>query len=221
MKKNDLKKRGLGNKSNASKPLEAHQIEQMWSSRTIGLQNPRSLLRLVWWNNVTHLGMRAFKEQYNCQIEYFTVSEQYVEYKERQTKNHQGAEGSSRKRARKSVQHQNMENRWRRERDLHQPFVEYVGHRPQGDKVPGIFFLTPVDGPTTNVWCKAVPVGRNTLAKQVKTIAYIDSLDGKFTNSSGRKTVIQSLREDFHPLEISELTSHTNPYSISIYSHNP
>ena len=108
-----------------------------------------------------------------------------------------------------------------RERDLYQPFVEYVGHRPQGDKVPGIFFLTPVDGPTTNVWYKAVPVGRNTLAKQMKTIAYIASLDGKFTNSSGRKTVIQSLREDFHPLEISELTSHANPYSIPSYSDNP
>ena len=100
------------------------------------------------------------------------------------------------------------------ERDLYQPFVEYVGHRPQADKVLGIFFLTPVDGPTTNVWYKAVSVDRNTLAKQVKTIAYIASLDGKFTNSSGCKTVIQSLREDFHPLEISELTSHANPYSI-------
>ena len=75
-----------------------------------------------------------------------------------------------------------MEEREReRERDLYQPFVEYVGHRPQGDKVPGIFFLTPVDGPTTNVWYKAVPVGRSTLPKQMKTIGYIASLDGKFT----------------------------------------
>ena len=55
----------------------------------------------------------------------------------------------------------------------------------------------------------------------MKTIASIASLDGKFTNSSGRKTVIQSLREDFHPLEISELTGHANPDSISSYSHNP
>ena len=89
----------------------------MWSSGAIGLQNPCLVLRLVWWNNVIHLGMRAFKKQYDCQIEYFTVSEDYVEYKERQTKNHQGAEGSSRRRARKSVQHQNMENRWRKERE--------------------------------------------------------------------------------------------------------
>ena len=55
VKKKHLKKKGLGNKPNASEPLEDHQIEQMWSSRTIGLQNPRSLLRLVRWNNVTHL----------------------------------------------------------------------------------------------------------------------------------------------------------------------
>ena len=58
----------------------------------IGLQNPRSLLHLVWWNNVTHLGMRGFKEQHDCQLSDFTLTEQYIEYKERQTKNRQGDE---------------------------------------------------------------------------------------------------------------------------------
>lgn len=47
------------------------------------------------------------------------------------------------------------------------------------------------------------------------------TLDGKFTNSSGRKTVIQALSDDFDPVEISELTGHSNPESISSYSHNP
>ena len=107
------------------------------------------------------------------------------------------------------------------ERDPYRAFVEYVVHRPQGDKVPGNSFLTPVNKPTTNVWYKAVPLGRNTLAKQMKTIAFITSLDGKFTNLSGRKTVIQSLRDDFHPLKISELTGQANPDSISSYSDNP
>ena len=46
-------------------------------------------------------------------------------------------------------------------------------------------------------------------------------LEGKYTNSSGRKTVIQALRDEFDPLEISELTGHANPESISSYSHNP
>ena len=65
VKKKDLKKKGFGNKPNAAQPLEDDEVEKMWSTGAIGLQNPRSLLRLVWWNNVTHLGMRAFKEQYD------------------------------------------------------------------------------------------------------------------------------------------------------------
>ena len=52
----------------------------------------------------------------------------------------------------------------------------------------------------------------------MQSIASIASLNGKFANSSGRKTVIQALRD---PLEISELTGHANPESIASYSHNP
>ena len=55
----------------------------------------------------------------------------------------------------------------------------------------------------------------------MQEIASMASLDGKFTNSSGRKTVIQSLRDEFNPLEISELTGHADPGSITSYSHNP
>ena len=70
------------------------------------------------------------------------------------------------------------------------------------------------------MWYKTVPVGRNTLAKQIKTIASFASLDGKFYKFKW-PAVIQSLSEDFHLLEISELTGHANPDSISSYSHNP
>ena len=219
MKKKDLKQKGLGNKANAAQPVETEDIEKMWSSGAIGLQNPRSLLHLVWWSNVTHLGMRGFKEQHDCQLSDFTVTEQYIEYKERQTKNRQGDEPTATKRARK------YNNKiWRTdggERDPHRAFIEYIGHRPKGDKVPGNFYLSPVDSPKSNVWYKMVSIGRNTLAKHMQSIASIASLDGKFTNSSGRKTVIQALRDDFDPLEISELTGHANPLSISSYSHNP
>ena len=97
---------------------------------------------------------------------------------------------------------------------------EYVGHRPKGDGVPDNFFLTPVDNPQSSVWYKMTPVGRNTLANE-ESVASIASLDDKFTNSSGLKRVVQTLRHDFDPLEISELTGHANPEFISSYSHNP
>ena len=77
-KKKDLKRKGLGNKLNAAQPLEEDEIEKIWSTEALGLKNPCSLLHLVWWHSVTHLGMRAFKEQYDSLIEDFTVTNQYV-----------------------------------------------------------------------------------------------------------------------------------------------
>ena len=56
----------------------------------------------------------------------------------------------------------------------------------------------------------------------MQCIASIAYMDDKFTtNSSGRETVIQALRDDFDPREILALTAHANPESISSYSHNP
>ncbi|KAK3755850.1 hypothetical protein QZH41_003947 [Actinostola sp. cb2023] len=218
LKKKDLKKKGLGNKPNAADPVEAEDLEKMWSSGDVGLQNPRSLIRLVWWNNVTHLGMRACKEQHDCQLEDFVVRDQYIEYTERQTKNRQGDEGKA-KRARK------YNNKlWKTdggERDPYRAFMEYVSHRPKGDDVPNNFYLTPIDNTTSGVWYKSIPIGVNTLSKMMKQIADKAGLKGKFTNSSGRKTTVQLLRDEFHPLEISELTGHANPESITSYSHNP
>lgn len=96
-----MRQKGLGNKPNAASPVEEEDIQQMWSTGAIGLQNPHSLLRLVEWDNVTHLGMRGVKEQHNCQLSDFTVTERYIEDKERQTKNRQGDKSTATKRARK------------------------------------------------------------------------------------------------------------------------
>ncbi|KAK3740642.1 hypothetical protein QZH41_000145 [Actinostola sp. cb2023] len=220
-KKKNLKKQGLGNQPNAAQPVEKEDVEKLWSSGAVGLKNPRKLIHLVWWNNVTHLGMRGVKEHYDCQIQDFTITDQYIEYNERQTKNRQGDEGCARKRARKYTN-----KIWRTdggEQDPYRAFVEYVTHRPKSDdaNVPDNFYLTPIDKTTSEVWYKKCPIGKNTLAKFMKTIASTAELTGKFSNSSGRKTAIQSLRGEFHPLEISELTGHANVDSISSYSHNP
>ena len=54
-----------------------------------------------------------------------------------------------------------------------------------------------------------------------KMIEKVETLkEGNFTNSSGRKTAIQSLRGHFDLLAISELTGHANPAPIQSYSKN-
>jgi len=80
-----LKQKGLGKKTNAAQPVETEDNEKMWSSGAIGPQ----------------LGMREFKEQHDCKLSDFTVAEQYIECKERQTNNRQGDEPTATKRARK------------------------------------------------------------------------------------------------------------------------
>ena len=131
------------------------------------------------------------------------MTEQYIEDKERQTKNRHGDDPTATKRVR------NYNNKiWRTvggERDPHRAFIEYVGHRPKGGNVPGNFYPSPADSPKFNIWYKVVPIGRNTLGKQMQNIASIAPLDCKFTNSSGRKTIIQVLRDHFDPLENSYL----------------
>ena len=133
----------------ATVEVETEDLEKMWSSGAIGLQNPHSLLRQVWLNNVTNFGIKGFKNQHVCQLIDFTVTEQYIEYRERQIKNHQGDEPTATKRLRK-YSNQN----WRTdggERDPHRASIEYVGHRAKGDNVPGNFYLSPVDDPKSKV----------------------------------------------------------------------
>ncbi|KAK3753088.1 hypothetical protein QZH41_001787 [Actinostola sp. cb2023] len=187
-KKKNLKKQGLGNQPNAAQPVEKEDVEKLWSSGAVGLKNPRKLIHLVWWNNVTHLGMRGVKEHYDCQIQDFTITDQYIEYNELQTKNRQGDEGCARKRARKYTN-----KIWRTdggEQDPYRAFVEYVTHRPKSDdaNVPDNFYLTPIDKTTSEVWYKKCPIGKNTLAKFMKTIASTAELTAHSTHSTNTKT---------------------------------
>ncbi|KAK3734347.1 hypothetical protein QZH41_005333 [Actinostola sp. cb2023] len=138
LKKKDLKKKGFGNKPNTAQPIEDEDVQKMWESGAVGMHSPRALLRLVWWNNMMHLGMRGFQEQRDCQLEDFLIKDTYIEYNERQTKNRQGDEESSNKRARK------YNNKiWKTdggERDPYQAFIEYLNRHPKGDNVPSCFF---------------------------------------------------------------------------------
>lgn len=61
--------------------------------------------------------------------------------------------------------------------------------------------------------------GFGNIMKRMAQPAGIEN-EGRFTNTSGRKTAAQSSRDDFDPVEISELVVHANPSTIQSYSHN-
>lgn len=215
-KKKQLKSKGKGNRPNEAHPLDDIQIEKLWETGAIGLKTPRQILHLVWWNNTRMLGMRGRQEQLNCQIQDFTDRGTFYEYTERSTKTRNGENENpkSRRKYNNKIFRGNGD-----ERDPYLALKLYLSHRP---KETTTFYLQPIDNPKGNIWYKTLSLKRDGLGNIMKRMSEIAGIqnEGNFTNSSGRKTAIQSLRGHFDPLTISELTGHANPTSIQSYSHN-
>ena len=102
------------------------------------------------------------------------------------------------------------------ERDPYLVLQSYLSHRPEGNDM---FYLYPIGNQKTYKTLALKRDGQGNFMKSIPENAGIQN-EGNFTNSSGRKTAIQSLRSHFDPLTISKLTGHANPNSIQSYSHN-
>ena len=215
-KKKQLKADGKGNRPFQADPLDENQIEKLWNSGAVGLKTPRQLLHLVWWNNIRMLGMRAQKEQLDCKIQDFQDRKNYYEYTERSTKSRSGEKDNLK--ARRKYNNKIFRGDGT-ERDPYLALQSYLKYRPEGVDA---FYLQPIDNPKGQIWYKTLILRKDGLGNIMKRMAELAEIqdEGRFTNSSGRKTAIQTLRGHFDPLAISELTGHANPSSIQSYSHN-
>ena len=215
-KKKQLKAEGKGNRPHRADPLDENQVEKLWTTGAVGLKTPRQLLHLVWWNNTRMLGMRGRQEHLNCKVQDFKDQGNYYEYTERSTKTRTGEtdDPKARRKYNNKIFRGNSD-----ERDPYVALKKYLSHRPEGIDE---FYLQPIDSPKENIWYKKLQMKRDGLANIMKRTAEKAEIknEGNFTNTSGRKTAIQSLPGHFDPLAISELTGHANPSSIQSYSHN-
>ena len=162
------------------------------------------------------LGMRGRQEQLNCKIQDFKDRGAYYEYTERSTKTRNGE--TEKVKSRRKYNNKIFKGSGD-ERDPYLALQTYLSHRPEGTDT---FYLQPIENPKTSIWYKTLALKKDGLGNILKRIAETAGIqnDGNFTNSSGRKTAIQSLRGHFDPLTISELTGHADPNSIQSYSHN-
>ena len=215
-KKKQLKADGKGNRPFQADPLDENQIEKLWNSGAVGLKTPRQLLNLVWWNNIRMLGMRAQKEQLDCKIQDFQDRKNYYEYTERSTKSRSGEKDNLKARRKYNNKIFRGDGSGR---DPYLALQSYLKHRPEGVDA---FYLQPIDNPKGQIWYKTLILRKDGLGNIMKRMAELAEIqdEGRFTNSSGRKTSIQTLHGHFDPLAISELTGHANPSSIQSYSHN-
>ena len=81
------------------------------------------------------------------------------------------------------------------------------------------FYLASIDKPSSQIWFKKQPLGKNSLGSFMKSTSETAGLTGRYTNHSVRRTMISTLRkENVEPLNIIALAGQRNLKSLDSYS---
>lgn len=81
------------------------------------------------------------------------------------------------------------------------------------------FYLAAIISPSSQIWYKKQPLGKNSLGSFMKSMSEAAGLTGRHTNHSVRRTMISTLRkENVEPLDIIALAGQRNLKSLDSYS---
>ena len=94
-KQRDLKRKGKGNKPNASASLSEEDIEVLYEKDLLGSSTAEALLNTVWFNNTIHFGLRGCKEHRemcweDVKLCHTSTGQELFEFNERETKTPSG-----------------------------------------------------------------------------------------------------------------------------------
>ncbi|CAC5378721.1 unnamed protein product [Mytilus coruscus] len=150
--------------------------------------NAKSLSNTVFLNNSMYFGMRSRTEHEHLRwgdVELKTTSsgEQYLEYSERATKTRTGVNSDSRAFPPKMFEDKGNQ------RCPIQMYMLYAQKRPlnmKGDEAK--FYVGINNKASSGEWFKNMAMGKNTIAKIVKTMAEEGGIEGRKVNHSARKT---------------------------------
>jgi hypothetical protein len=239
-KQKDLKRQGKGNKPNAADGLCKDDIKRLYVEKELGPFSPNSLINTMWLNNNLFFGMRGCQEHRemrwgDVQLKQTTRGVEYLVFsKERQTKTRSGEDPFNTRdvlpkafSADFSKADPNTLNRKDVETvDSLDPvamYKLYASKRPvtmRGEEDP--FYLAinvRKSNDSVKPWFAAGPLGVNKLNSIMKRMAEKCELQGRFTNHTGRKTMMQELvNNDVHPTKIVQLSGHKNIRSVNNYS---
>ena len=221
-----LKSEGKGNKPNATEALEPADVEQLWSTGALGHTDPATLQQTILWQIATHMGTRGRDEHHKLRFGDFVVASttdghRYVEFSaERGTKTRTGeTEKSTNENARvfKPKMWATPDTPSRCSVRLYQTFVE---KRPPEMCTPtSPFYLAANHRHTpTSYWYKKQPLGVTLPNRIMKELAEKGGLQGKKTNHSARKTMVQTLCSANVPdSTIMQLSGHKSVSSLNHY----
>ena len=99
-------------------------------------------------------------------------------------------------------------------------FKEYLARRPpEMAAADSPFYLASLVKPSSNIWFKKQPLGKNSLGSFMKSMSEAAGWTGRHTNHSVCRTMISTLRkENVEPLNIIALAGQRNLKSLDSYS---
>ena len=99
-------------------------------------------------------------------------------------------------------------------------FKEYLARRPpEMASADSPLYLASIVKPSSHIWFKKQPLGKNSLGSFMKSTSEAAGLSGKHTNHSVRRTMISTLRkENVEPLNIIAIAGQRNLKSLDSYS---
>ena len=222
-KRKQLLRAGKGQKPNKALGLSETQIQKLWDKKQIGCHTPQSLSRTVWFNNTMFFGWRARDEHHRVKYGDIKIEcedgpegREYVEWIiERGSKTRTG-------------EHQFVPDRTFTPKMFatDEPrcpvtiFKEFLARRPpEIASADSPLYLASIVKPSSHIWFKKQPLGKNSLGSFMKSMSEATGLSGKHTNHSVRRTMISTLRkENVEPLNIIALPGQRNLKSLDSYS---
>lgn len=223
-----LKRSGKGNLPNRASPLTDEDIEKLWRSGQLGMENPRSITNTLWWFNTLHFGMRTVTPHHqmrwgDVQLKTDSDGQRFLAFNERSTKTRTGV--NVKKDAHESaIAYENTDDPNRCPVEL---YIKYESLRPDTARSPDSpFYLAyntrrgiPKQG---EMWFKNQPIGINTIGSLMKNMAAAANVSGddkKISNHTARKTLVQKLCDhDIEPNKIVQVSGHRNLQSINSYA---
>ena len=171
-KARELRAAGMGKKPNRAKNFTKEEENVLWTSGLLGKESPRALLNAMFWLFTQHFGWRGRQGQHELKIDDFLFSKdddgaEFIYFVEGPTKTRgHGLNAKHRTTIPK------MFSTGDAARCPVMLFRTYIAHRPPQFSDTGPFYLSVIEKPTTTVWYKSIPLGKNSITNIMKKMKW-------------------------------------------------
>ena len=227
-KRKKLTQMGLGNKPNATRPLEDNEFLQLKEMAYFGWETPEAVQRLMWWCITTQFGYRARDESRKLCFGDITLSfdsergKKYLEWdKERGSKTRTGEKTSSHQRSFNPKAYET--GSWDCPVTTYEKFIEHRPLEAKNSDSPFFLSVIPPQQIKNKIWYFPRPLGKNKIGEILGNASKLLKNDNnksrsKISNHSARKYMISKLlNKNIHPIHVSQLSGHKNINSLKSY----